>query len=228
MPAATLPPSPNGLPIVRTQSPTLALPESPQCDGRQRRFRLDLEQRQVGDRVASDHLRRQDGFVRERHRDLLRVGDDMVIGDDQPRRIDDEPGTQRGNARVVRARRALFAEEFAEHLVERAARRILRGLLRGRGRPGCRLRRHVDDAADQPRRQLREKIGERRLGRPRRGRERRRPAPRAAAAERVSRRRRVRAAAARPARPGFPATAGRGRRRARPERHRVAPAPAPL
>ena len=50
------------------------------------------------------------------------VGDDMVIGDDQPGRIDDEPRAERGDARSGRARCGFFAEEFAEHLVERRAR----------------------------------------------------------------------------------------------------------
>ena len=110
-------------------------------------------------------LRRQDSFVRQRHRDLLGVGDDMVIGDDQPGRIDDEPRTERGDARPGRARRGLFAEKFAEHLVERAPRRILRRLLRRRGRAGgVAWVETLTTTADEPRRQLREKIGEGRLG----------------------------------------------------------------
>jgi hypothetical protein len=97
--------------------------------------------------------------------DLVGVGDDMVIGCDQPRRIDDETGTERGGAprlglRTLAARQVLV-EEVLEELLERRAGRELRHFrtlpvgLQGLGR------RDVDDRRQELGRELGEAIGSR-------------------------------------------------------------------
>src|SRR3546814_1440160 len=69
---------------------------------------------------------------------LVRLGDDVVVGDDVAGRVDDEAGAQR--LRAARRRvGALAVEEIAEELLERRAGRELRNL--GEiGRASCRER----------------------------------------------------------------------------------------
>ena len=132
---------------------------------RQRRLGVDLEQRQIADLIAADDVGLQARIVREGDGDLLGVGDHMVVGDDQSRRIDDEARAERGRrADPVRAARsAVIAEEVAEKLIERRPRRRRQPfgrVLWQSGDAGLR-RRDVDDHTQQPRRQLREDLGKR-------------------------------------------------------------------
>ena len=96
MPAVTLPPRPNGLPIASTQSPTREVSLSPQVAARQRLVGLDLQQRDIGLGVAPDELGLQIGVVVQDDGDLVGVGDHVIVGYDIARRVDDEAGAERG------------------------------------------------------------------------------------------------------------------------------------
>ena len=129
MPAVTVPPSPNGLPIATTQSPTLSRVESAKRTKGSGRERIDLEHGDVGGGVAPDDLGFIFGPVGERDGDLLdhRVGpsrgDDMVVGDDIAVGGDDEARAERAAALGDRpfALAPLlghFAAEAAEEFLE--------------------------------------------------------------------------------------------------------------
>ncbi len=140
---------------------------------RQRRLGIDFQQRQIADLIAPDDVGLQARIIREGDGDLLGVGDHMVVGDDQSRRIDDEARAERGRrADPVRAARsAVVAEKVVEKLIERRSRRGRQTFGRVLGQSGDAGlgRRDVDHHAQQPRRQLREHFGKRRrvaAGRP--------------------------------------------------------------
>ncbi len=95
MPAVTVPPNPNGLPIASTQSPTRSLSERPNSAAFKRRRRIHLEKREVGLVVDADDLGSSFSAVGEVGDDLVGVGDHVVVGDDQAGRIDDEAGAER-------------------------------------------------------------------------------------------------------------------------------------
>ena len=61
-----------------------ALSESPSTTGSHRRRLVDLDQRDVGLRVAADHLGLVLVAVRELDDDLVGVLDDVVVGEDEP------------------------------------------------------------------------------------------------------------------------------------------------
>ena len=84
MPSVTEPPSPNGLPIAITQSPTSARVAVAELDEGQIAAGVDLEHREVGLVVGADELRRQPRAVGQEHQDLVGALDDVVVGDDQP------------------------------------------------------------------------------------------------------------------------------------------------
>ena len=132
---------------------------------RQRRLGVDLEQRQIADLIAADDAGLQARIIREGDGDLLGVGDHMVVGDDQSRRIDDEARAERGRrADPVRAARsAVIAEKVVEKLIERRPRRRRQPFGRVLWQSGDAGlgRRDVDHHAQQPRRQLREDLGKR-------------------------------------------------------------------
>src|SRR5206468_12601339 len=93
----------------------------------------------------------------QRHRYLLGSGDDMVIGHDQTRWIDDETRSERGHpAEVRRARRTLVAEEIAKKIVERRRGWVLRRVLRILGGRRRRAGGNVHDHANETAGQLRE------------------------------------------------------------------------
>ena len=96
MPAVTVPPSPNGLPIASTQSPTRALSLSPQPAAISflsvltfSRARSVLVSRPTTSRLQLGVVVQDDG-------DLVGVGDDVVVGDDEAGGIDDEARAERG------------------------------------------------------------------------------------------------------------------------------------
>ena len=62
---------------------------------------LDLEQRQVGLGIAADQLRRVVALVAERDRDLVGVGDDVVVGHHEAARVDDEARAEREGAALL-------------------------------------------------------------------------------------------------------------------------------
>ncbi len=122
IPAVTVPPRPNGLPMATTQSPTRILSESPKPTAVSGLFGLDLEDGDVCLGVAADHLRFQAGIVLQDHRYFVGVLNDMVVGDHISFRIDDEPGAQRGGAPLLAAGLILL-EELLEKILERRPRR---------------------------------------------------------------------------------------------------------
>ena len=107
-------PTPNGLPIASTTSPTSSRSESPNGkSGEAARF--DLEQRDVGLRIGADQARRIGAPVVERHLDLGGVGDDVAVGQDVAARgVDDHAGAR---ALPSRARHLRQIEEAPEERV---------------------------------------------------------------------------------------------------------------
>src|SRR5438105_9493914 len=61
----------------------------------QRLVGLDLQHGDVSARVAADDLRRVLAVVLQCDGDLGGFADDMVVGDDESRRVDDETGAER-------------------------------------------------------------------------------------------------------------------------------------
>ena len=125
MPAVTEPPRPNGLPAARIQSPTSTLCESPQVTcGRPRGVHLDhrdVGQRRRGRCTLAGKL----AAVGQGHHDLLGVADDVVVGDDDAGRVDDEAraGAQHLLAPVAEAAAELPAERRVPQFRRKFARR---------------------------------------------------------------------------------------------------------
>ena len=175
MPAVTVPPSPNGLPIAITGSPTLTLLEIRELDRVQGgRIRLDLDQGEIGVLVLADHLALEFGAILQGHGDLGGVGDDVVVGDDPAGVIEHEAGTERHlRPAVGRGRHAkrhpgrLLAEEAlheaAHHLAVRAFPEAELAPLRLLGdRPVALVGRHGD--RDHARHHLLDQVGVARPG----------------------------------------------------------------
>ncbi len=122
-------------------------------DGRQLVLRIDLQHRDVVLGVGADQRRGQLLAVVELDGDLLRVVDDMVVGDDVPVRRNDEAGAERlaalGRTLVLRplrhsgqrSERAVLTEEAAEEFIGR--HRL--GAALGRHRLGLQIGQHRDD-----------------------------------------------------------------------------------
>ena len=83
MPAVTVPPRPNGLPIASTQSPTRSLSRIAELHRGQRLVRLHLQQGDVAGLVAPDHLRLQRGVVLQGDGDLVGAVDHVIVGHHQ-------------------------------------------------------------------------------------------------------------------------------------------------
>ena len=101
MPTVTEPPSPNGLPIAITQSPTLSLSGRAEGHRGQRLLRRHLQQREIGLGVLADDLVDLElGAVVEVDDDLVGAVDDVIVGDDEAfLAVDDEAGAERGPLR---------------------------------------------------------------------------------------------------------------------------------
>ena len=127
MPAVTVPPRLNGLPMAITHSPSRSLSESPNFTALSGLSGCTRSKRQIALGVLADQLGRELGAVIEDDIDLVGVGDDVIVGDDEARRIDDEAGAQRVDAarRVVRvvALAVVVLEEFVEKFLHRRAGR---------------------------------------------------------------------------------------------------------
>ena len=96
MPEVTVRSRPNGLPIATTASPTSTASESARTSGVSAACGgVDLEQRDVGGRVAADEGRLQGVVVREAHLDRGRSVDDVVVGDDVPLLVEHEARAER-------------------------------------------------------------------------------------------------------------------------------------
>ena len=124
MPAVTVPPRLNGLPIAITHSPSRSLSESPNFTALSGLSGLTLQQREIGLGVLADQLGLEPRAVVEDDGDLVGVGDHVIVGDDDAGRIDDEAGAERIDAARARVRRVLSlalaaaVEEVPEQLVE--------------------------------------------------------------------------------------------------------------
>jgi hypothetical protein len=90
MPAVTVPPRPNGLPTATTQSPTSAPSLLPQATYGSGLSALIFIKGEVGPLIAPDDLGGMSALVLEDDRDLLGVGDNMVVGDNVTTGIDDK------------------------------------------------------------------------------------------------------------------------------------------
>ena len=127
-----------------------------ELDRGERLRRFELQHREIGLLVDADQLGLDLGAVVEDDVDLVGIGDDVVVGDDDAGGVDDEARAERiGLARLELAalvaalagRPAAVLEEVVEEFLERRARRQLRhraalvGLDRLRGRD-------VDDGVD--------------------------------------------------------------------------------
>ena len=99
----------------------------------QRLGRLEFQHRQIGLLVDADQLGLELAAVVHDDVDLVGIGDDVIVGHDDARGIDDEAGAERvglvrlqiaalGTARTAMA----VLEEIVEELLERRARRQLR------------------------------------------------------------------------------------------------------
>ncbi len=108
IPAVTLPPSPKGLPIAKTQSPTRDASLSPQLAAVKGLSVLTFSKRDVGLGVAPDELRLQMGVVVQDDGDFVGVGDDVIVGHHIARRVDDKARTERGALRGCASGRPPF------------------------------------------------------------------------------------------------------------------------
>ena len=94
IPAVTVPPRPNGLPMASTQSPTRAPSESPNCTAGSGLSDFTCSSAMSPRLVAAEHLGLQRGVVLQGHGDLVGAVDHVVIGHHQARGVDDEAGAQ--------------------------------------------------------------------------------------------------------------------------------------
>src|SRR5262249_38187637 len=78
-------------------------------------LRVDLQKGEVGLRVTAEYLRGHLATVGERHLDLGRTVDDMIVGHDVTVGVDDEAGAEAPDRAAW-----LIAEELAEEVVELA------------------------------------------------------------------------------------------------------------
>ena len=78
----------SGLPIATTVSPTASVDEAPSRSAGGPA--LDLEDRQIGKPVGTDHGRPEDAPVGQRHLDLLGAFDHMIVRQHVPRTVEKE------------------------------------------------------------------------------------------------------------------------------------------
>ena len=154
MPAVTVPPRLNGLPMAITHSPSRSLSESPNFTALSGSSACTRSSARSALGILADQLRRELGAVVENDVDLVGVGDDVIVGDDEAGRIDDEAGAERVDAvrRLIGivAAAALAAvvvlEELIEELLHRRAGRQIGQV--GDMRIDFLRRRDIDDGVD--------------------------------------------------------------------------------
>ena len=128
MPAVTVPPRLNGLPMAMTHSPSRSLSESPNFTAFSGLSGCTRSSAKSLFESLPIELGRELGAVVEDDVDLVGVGDDVIVGDDHAGRIDDETGTERVDPprhAIGIAVTAVVLEEFLEKLLHRRARRQL-------------------------------------------------------------------------------------------------------
>ena len=128
MPAVTEPPSPNGLPAARIQSPTSIRRESPQVTADERLVGHDLDHGDIGQRVLADQFRRILMSIGQRNDDLFGAADDVVVGHDDAGGIDDEAGTSAQCALLTAEPSAELAAQAGCRAVPEAVRASSRAL----------------------------------------------------------------------------------------------------
>ena len=133
MPAVTVPPRLNGLPIAITHSPSRSLSESPNLTAVSGFVGLNFSTARSVFLSTPTSLGLDLGAVVHDDVDLVGVRDDVIVGDDDAGGIDDEAGAERiGLVRLQSpsppplGRRRAVLEEVVEELLERRARRQLR------------------------------------------------------------------------------------------------------
>ena len=90
MPLVTVCPTPNGLPMASTRSPTSRSSESPKFERRQILFAgIDLEHGQIGALIGKHELGFEFALVGKDDADVGAALDDVIVGDDDAARIDD-------------------------------------------------------------------------------------------------------------------------------------------
>ena len=94
MPAVTVPPRPNGLPIASTQSPTRERSESPNVHCRQRLVRRTFSTAMSVRSSRPIRVAFSAGVVLQRDGDFVGAVDDVVVGHHDAGRIDDEAGAE--------------------------------------------------------------------------------------------------------------------------------------
>ena len=95
MPAVTVPPRLNGLPIAITHSPSRSLSESPNFTALSGLSGLTRSSAMSVFCVRADQFGLERGAVVEDDGDLVGVGDHVIVGDHDAGRIDDEAGAER-------------------------------------------------------------------------------------------------------------------------------------
>ena len=106
MPLVTVWPTPKGLPMASTRSPTSRSSESLKFQGRQRlAFAVDAQHGQVGALVREHDLGLELAPVGQHHGDLVGALDDVMVGHDQAVRVDDHAGAERVLDALARAGR---------------------------------------------------------------------------------------------------------------------------
>ena len=114
MPCVTVCPTPNGLPMASTTSPTWSASElANSSDGKALMRVLDAQHGEVAALVLEHDLGLELALVGERHLDLVGALDHVHIGDDEAGRIDDHAGAERA-LHLPAAAVARHAEEAAE------------------------------------------------------------------------------------------------------------------
>ena len=131
MPAVTVEPRPNGLPIAIIQSPTRTWSLSAHSTNGNGSGRSILSSARSVLLSVPISLAGILAVVAEDDGDLVGVGDDVVVGDDEARSVDHEAGAEREAApRLLLLLLLVAVEELLEELLERRAGRELRHLRR--------------------------------------------------------------------------------------------------
>ena len=118
--------------MASTRSPTCRASESPNCERVQRSARLSTFSTARSVRGSLQHDRRLElALVGERDLHLGHALDDVVVGDDEPARVDDDAGAERALAAALEAvRRSRAAGTAGAAVAEEAAHELFhRGVL---------------------------------------------------------------------------------------------------
>ncbi len=103
MPCVTVWPTPKGSPMANARSPTSMASESPSSTtGKVLLIPFDAQHGEIAARIAEQNLRREFAPVRQHHFHIGHVLDDVMIGHDEARRINNHAGAKRLRGRAAR------------------------------------------------------------------------------------------------------------------------------